>query len=112
MKINIQSLHFTAPAELNNFVLDKVNKLEEFDHKIVAGQVCLKLDKSTTLDNKVCEIRLEVPGNDLFAKKQSTTFEEATTLAVKALEHQMEKTKSIKLKKIKNKSIESNESNE
>ena len=93
MKIDIQSLHFTAHAELNNFVLDKVNKLEKFDHKILSGQVCLKLDNSSTTDNKVCEIRLEIPGNDLFAKKQSTTFDEATALAVEALQHQIAKLK-------------------
>jgi len=93
MKINIQSLHFTPHAELNNFVLDKVTKLEKFDHNILSGDVCLKLEKSSTTDNKVCEIKLEIPGNDLFAKKQSKTFEEATVLAVDALQHQIEKLK-------------------
>jgi putative sigma-54 modulation protein len=93
MEITIQSLHFTANDDLNNFVIDKVNKLAHHFDKIISADVTLKLDKSKTADNKVCEIKLAVPGEDLFAKNQFESFEEATSATVDALENQITKMK-------------------
>ena len=93
MKIKIQSLHFKANEQLEEFVQNKVSKLSHFNDRIVSGEVCLKLDKSKELDNKVCEIRLAIPGNDLFAKKQCTTFEEATNEVIDALQKQLRRKK-------------------
>ena len=53
----------------------------------------LRLDKGDSHENKVAEIKLLVPGNDLFAKRQCKTFEEATDLAVEALRRQLKKQK-------------------
>lgn len=93
MEITIQTLHFTANADLNNFVIDKVNKLAHHFDKIISADVILKLDKSKTADNKVCEIKLAVPGEDLFAKNQYESFEEATNATIDALENQITKMK-------------------
>lgn len=91
MKIEIQSLHFTAQTALTTFVTEKVNKLSLHDDAIIAAHVILKLDNSTTNENKVCEIILSVPGNDLFAKRQCESFEEATLQVIDALEEQIRK---------------------
>jgi putative sigma-54 modulation protein len=48
------------------------------------------------MDNKVAQIRLEVPGNDLFAKNQSRSFEQAADTAVEALRRQLIKHKNKK----------------
>ena len=93
MNVTIQSLHFTAKKELTDFVTEKVNKLVHIYYKIDAAQVCLKLEKSDVNDNKICEIRLVVPGNDLFAKRQSATFEDAVNEAIDALQQQIKKIK-------------------
>jgi len=93
MELTIQSLHFTAKSALNEHVTTTVNKLTHFFDKIESADVCLKLENSATDDNKVCEIRLGVPGNDLFAKRHSKSFEEATNDAVDALEQQIKKMK-------------------
>jgi putative sigma-54 modulation protein len=53
----------------------------------------LRYEKDQTPDNKISEIKLQIPGSDLFAKKQSTTFEEATDMAVDALRKQLTKRK-------------------
>ena len=37
-------------------------------------------------NNNVCEIRLEVPGNDHFVKKNSDVFEKAITECIDALQ--------------------------
>ncbi len=93
MKVNISSVHFDADQKLLNFIEEKVGKLETFYDKIIDSSVVLKIDKSSDKENKLAEIKLAVPGKDLFAKKQCKTFEEATDLAVDALKRQIEKNK-------------------
>ena len=93
MNIKIQSLHFTPHKKLNDFVNKKVSRLSHLYDRIESSEVCLKLDKSDKTENKVCEIRLIIPGNDLFAKRQSKTFEEATNETIEALQKQIEKVK-------------------
>ena len=48
------------------------------------------------LINKIAEIKLLVPGQDLFVKKQAKSFEESTDLAVEALRRQVKKYKEKK----------------
>jgi putative sigma-54 modulation protein len=91
--IRIQSPHFTPDQRLTDFVTGHVGKLSHFDNQIMESDVCLKLDKSDTTDNKVCEIRLKVPGNDFFAERSCHTFEEAVRQTVHALREQISKHK-------------------
>jgi ribosomal subunit interface protein len=93
MQINIQSLHFRATPLLEEHVTQKVNKLVRLNDRITTCDVYLRLDKALTGENKVCEIKLHVPGQDLFAKRQAESFEEATNEAVHALQEQLHKIK-------------------
>lgn len=93
MEIKIQSLHFKANDLLETYVQNKLKKLSHLNDRIISGNVCLKLDTSKKLENKVCEIRLALRGKDLFAKRQCKTFEEATNETVDALQQQLKKRK-------------------
>ena len=93
MQVKIQSVHFDADQKLIEHVEGKVSKLGHFYDHIIGGDVTLKLDKSNDKENKVAEIKLKVPGNDLFAKKQCKTFEEAIDTGVEALGRQLKKHK-------------------
>ncbi len=93
MNITIQSVHFDAAEKLEQFIQQKVGKLDQFYDEIIASEVVLRLDKSETLDNKMAEVTLDIPGNNLFAKKQSKTFEEAIDMACEALRKQLVKRK-------------------
>ncbi|MBI3134598.1 MAG: ribosome-associated translation inhibitor RaiA [Bacteroidetes bacterium] len=93
MDLQVHSLHFDADKKLIDFVNGKVNKLEIYFDKIIAGEVVLKIDKSVDAENKVAEIKLMIPGKELFAKKQCKSFEEATDLACDALRRQVDKHK-------------------
>jgi putative sigma-54 modulation protein len=93
MDLQVHSLHFDADKKLLEFVNGKVNKLETYFDKIIAGEVVLKIDKSDDAENKVAEIKLMIPGKELFAKKQCKSFEEATDLACEALRRQVDKEK-------------------
>lgn len=89
MKVKIQSVHFDADQKLESFIHNKLEKLISRNQNIVVADVTLRLDKAESVDNKIAEIRLEVPGNNLFAKKQSKSFEEAADTAVEALNRQL-----------------------
>jgi len=93
MNITIQSVKFDAADHLQGFIEQKVGKLDVFFDGIIDAEVILKLDKSETLENKVAEISLNVPGSEMFAKKQSKTFEESVDLACEALRKQLIKKK-------------------
>lgn len=85
MKIHLQSVHFKASDELKSFVEEKVNKLGRFDSSIITAEVTLS-DDGGGLENKTCDIRLVVPGNDDFVKKSAASYEEAVSEAVNALQ--------------------------
>ena len=93
MQVKIQTVHFNADRKLELFIEDKLSKLTNYNDQIIGSDVILRLEKSATRENKIAEIKLMIPGNDLFAKKQSKTFEEATDLAVDALKRQISKRK-------------------
>ena len=93
MDIKIHSIRFDADTKLLDFINLKVRKLIQYFDDIIGAEIFLRLDKSQDLENKVVEIRLTLPGNELFAKKQSKTFEESTDSSVEALRRQIMKHK-------------------
>ena len=93
MKLQMSSLKFDADQTLLDFVQKKTNKLETYYDHIIDGEVNMHLDKSTTRDNKVVEIKINVPGTSLFAKEQSNSFEAATDETIEALRRQLKKFK-------------------
>ncbi len=93
MNIKIHSIHFDADVKLENFIQTRVKKLVQVYDDIIGAEVFLRLVKSQKLDNKVTEIKVDIPGSDLFAKKQAKTFEESTDVAVDALRRQLQKHK-------------------
>ncbi len=96
MNIKIDTVHFDADKKLVEFVEKKIGKLTKRSNDVLGADIILRLDKSITGENKIAEIRLEVPGYDLFAKKQAKSFEESVDLAASALEKQLEKYKNRK----------------
>jgi len=93
MKTTINSIKFDADRKLVAFVQDKVKKLSKFYDEIVAAEVFLKLENTQDTDNKIVEIKIEIPGTNLFSRKQSKTFEESTVLVIDALKLQLIKHK-------------------
>ncbi|MBC7864373.1 MAG: ribosome-associated translation inhibitor RaiA [Bacteroidia bacterium] len=89
MSITIQSVHFDADKKLIDFVNEKVSKLNQYYEGIIGSEVILKIDKASDNLNKIAEIKLLLRGNELFAKKQCSTFEEAVDTTVVALRSQL-----------------------
>jgi putative sigma-54 modulation protein len=99
MKLQIHSVHFDADHKLIEFIEKKVNKLETFYDKFTDGEVFLRLEKGEhSRENKVVEIKLNIPGNILFAKNADISFEAAADEAVESLRRQVKKVKEKSLK--------------
>ncbi len=92
MKLQTHSIHFDADVKLLDFIQRKVDKLETFYDQIVDGEVFLRVNNSK-VENKTVEIKLNIPGNQLFAKEEAKSFEEATDQATEALRRQLRKLK-------------------
>ncbi|MDD2963312.1 MAG: ribosome-associated translation inhibitor RaiA [Bacteroidales bacterium] len=97
MNVTINSVHFKADQKLENFIQSKVEKLSGLFDGILGSDIMLKLENTENPENKIAEVKLLIRGNDLFARKQCKTFEEATDQAVEALKKQLEKHK-VKLR--------------
>ncbi|MCA0427498.1 MAG: ribosome-associated translation inhibitor RaiA [Bacteroidetes bacterium] len=93
MQVDIQSIHFKADQKLLEFVEQKVKKTETFAENVRSADVYLKLEKDQGGENKVVEIKLNLNGNPIFAKEQSTTFEAATDLVLDKLVSQVKRYK-------------------
>ena len=93
MQVNVHSIQFKADSSLIQFIENRIHKLQIFHDKLIAAEVFLKLDKNDEIGNKIAEIKVHVPGRDLFAKRQASSFEEATDLVIEALRRQIRKVK-------------------
>ena len=93
MDITIHSIRFSADKKLEELITNKINKLKQFDKRIISANVYLRLSKSQDLENKITEIKLEIPGKELFAKRQTNSFEKSTDIVIEALRKQLQKFK-------------------
>jgi putative sigma-54 modulation protein len=93
MKVNVQSVNFSADQKLITHIQRRLDKLERYYDRIVDGEVFLKVDNNHTRQNKITEIKINIPGHDLVVKKQCKSFEEAADLSTEALRRQLKKHK-------------------
>jgi putative sigma-54 modulation protein len=93
MKVKVNAIHFSADQKLIDFINERVGKLETFYDKIISSEATLKIEESAGKENKLVEIKLSIPGKDLFAKKNGKSFEEATDNVTEALRRQLRKHK-------------------
>jgi len=93
MNVKINSVHFKADKKLEAFIKEKLEKLHTFFDGVINSEVTLKVDNKDNRENKIAEVRLVIKGYDLFAKKESVTFEAAVDLAIDALRKQLVKHK-------------------
>jgi putative sigma-54 modulation protein len=93
MKVNAQSVNFNANLSLMQFVQTRMNKLDMFYDKVISSDVYLKLDNTSSKENKIAEIKLNIPRDKFVIKKQCKSFEEAIDSACSSLERKLKKRK-------------------
>lgn len=93
MQVNVHSIQFKADVKLLDFIDGRLQKLEQFHDKLIDAEVFLKVEKNAQLGNKIAEIKVHIPGKELFAKRQSASFEESTDQVIEALRRQIRRSK-------------------
>ena len=97
MNVNIQSVHFNADTKLIDYVNRKLEKLSNFNDRIVRVNVFLKLDNVIhSIKDKIAEIRVHVPGHSFFVKSTSKSFEESFDDAIDSMIIQIKRNKERK----------------
>ncbi|MDA9340186.1 ribosome-associated translation inhibitor RaiA [Polaribacter sp.] len=93
MKVFTQSVNFNADKQLMELVEDKVSALIKFHDKIVNAEVFLKVQNTSDKENKITEIKINIPGSELIVKRETKTFEEGVNAAVDNLKRQLKRSK-------------------
>lgn len=93
MKVNVHAVNFTVDRKLVGYVQERLNRLEKYYDKVVYSDVFFKLDNNNAKENKIAEIKINVPGDEFIVKKQCKTFEEAVELCADSMERLLMKRK-------------------
>lgn len=91
MRVQINAVRFNADRSLLDFIEQKLAKLDTFHDRIISAEVFLKLDGSDTskVKEKIVEVRLTIPGKELFIKEHDRTFESATDRVLDSLKDKL-----------------------
>lgn len=93
MKVFTQSVNFNADSDLIKLAEKKVESLVRFHDKIVDAEVFLKVQNTSDKENKITEVKINIPGSELIVKRETRTFEEGLNLAVDSLKRQLKRSK-------------------
>jgi putative sigma-54 modulation protein len=93
MTVNIQSVNFKADSKLLTFISERLQKTKLFYDRTLRTEVVLKVDNNHLRENKIVEMRMSIPGNEIVVSKVRKSFEEAADLAVEVIIRQLKKYK-------------------
>ena len=94
MNVNIQTVHFDADIRLLDYINQKLQKLKNFNGRIIEVNVFLKLDNVVhTIKDKIAEIRVHIPRHNFFVKSTSKSFEDSFDDALDSMISQIKKHK-------------------
>ena len=98
MILRMHSVHFDADQKLLDYVQKKADKLDTFYDRIIDGEVIMRVEKShlnkkEVFGNKTVELKINIPGQQLFLKESSNTFEAAVDQVLDRMSRQLKKHK-------------------
>jgi putative sigma-54 modulation protein len=94
MTVHVQAVRFDADSKLIDYVEKKVIKLQSFHDRIVKVDVFLKLDNVVhTIKDKIAEIKIHIPRQQVFVKQSSKSFEQSFDEALDAAINQLKRKK-------------------
>ena len=93
MNIILETPGFKVSPNLEQVVHDKIKKLFEMAPQIIRAEVTLYEGADGNIQNRYCVIRLVVPGNDYFVKKNTDAYEKSIEEAQEALQSMIRRDK-------------------
>ena len=92
MTIEIYSPNLKISEKLIKGIEKKLVTLSHLGGRVSRAEVFLTIDDTLPKENRVCKIRLDIPGDTLFVHKNGISFENAVTEAIKILKRLLKKT--------------------
>lgn len=93
MNINFQSVNYNADSKLIEFAKKRIKKISQFYLNIIDVFVYTKVENTNDRINKLAELKIGIPGDDVVVKKMAKSFEEAINLAADSAERILKKYK-------------------
>ena len=93
MNVNFQSINFTADIKLVEFTQRRIEKISQFYDQIVDVYVYTKVENFSDKINKLVELKIGIPGDDVIVKKTAKTFELAINSAADSAERVLKRRK-------------------
>ena len=81
MNINFQSVNYNADSKLIEFAEKRIKKISQFYLNIIDVFIYTKIENASDRVNKLAELKICIPGDDVVVKKTAKSFEEAISLA-------------------------------
>ena len=86
MNINFQSVNYNADSKLIEFAEKRIKKISQFYLNIIDVFIYTKIENTSDRLNKLAELKICIPGDDVVVKKTAKSFEEAINLAAYSAE--------------------------
>ncbi len=94
MDTHFNYVHVSASDRLESFTQEKLDKLKRHYDFIVSADVYFKTENSTANDmGRICEIRLSVPGPEIFVASNEENFDKAIYKTIADLKRKLQKRK-------------------
>lgn len=93
MTVNFQYVDVDASEWLSEHAKEKLDKLAHKYEDLINAEVFFKEDKNEPVDSKICNIKLSLPGPQIFASSNQKNYEMAVKKTISDLEVQLKKRK-------------------
>jgi putative sigma-54 modulation protein len=93
MRVRTEAIQFKADQKLIDYIEKRLQKMPQFFDRIIEIKVTLKLENSGQVRDKIAELQLSVPGETLFVKESSKTFEASVDIAANTMKRKLIKYK-------------------
>ena len=95
MTINIQYVHMATSEAMDEYVINKLNKLGKKYDWIIGAEVHFQVQHDPKGKGKICKMELSLPGPRIFATSNERNYELAVKETIKDLIVQLKKRKKI-----------------
>jgi putative sigma-54 modulation protein len=99
MNYIIQSPNKEVSLQKEELIQKKFKHLERLLPEMMRCDIVLRMEKNGEQNSFIVEAKLQIPGNDLFAKEQAASYEMAAENVCTDLENQIRKQKEKKNKR-------------
>ncbi len=89
MKKTIETVNFEAARELVDYVNDLFDTLPKYHNQILSADIFLKQHSGESLAEKEAEIKVYLPGHEVFSSAKGENFQEAANLVLSKVKRQL-----------------------